>query len=351
MTQLVSRTLLDEAFHHICTAKKDAHFNNDIWFTRRDWLKLRRQLQTDLLAGNYLLSSAKLIKKVDHSILMWSSLDAIVLKALSLLLERTIYPKLSIYQRCYHTKGKGLKTAIKVISSNAKSYSFVYKTDIRQYYASLDRHKIQELFGRWIKDKRMLSLLWQYCERIEDVNGCYLQRNRGVPKGGPLSIVIGTLYLVDLDALSDRPGLKYLRYLDDIIIFCKTRGLLRKIIKAIYKILENLQLTLAKSKTYIGRVNKGFDFLGYRIGEGLPDTITISKTTVQRFYQRLQQLYEQRASIDRVAAYKKRWYQWVIGGLSALCLEVPIDILYLIHNPIDGNICGPYLSALQITSK
>ena len=31
----------------------------------------------------------------------------------------------------------------------------------------------------------------------------------------------------------------------------------------------------------------------------------------------------------------KSWYQWVNGGLSVLNLELPIDILSLVDNPID----------------
>ena len=106
-------------------------------------------------------------------------------------------------------------------------------------------------------------------------------------------LVPKALLNVDLDAVGDRCDLKYLHNMDDIIIFGKMRSILQKIVKAVCKILDQIQLTLAKSKTYIGRVAKGHDFLGYRIGEGSPDTITISKTTVQRFYQRLQRLYEQ----------------------------------------------------------
>ena len=65
--------------------------------------------------------------------------------------------------------------------------------------------------------------------------------------------------------------------------------------------MKPLQLKLAKSKFYIGPAAKGFDFLGYRSGEGLPNAITISQAMVQRFFQRLQRLYEQRASTDNLS--------------------------------------------------
>ena len=335
-SQLAANTLLDEAFHYICQSKKQAHVNHDIWFIRRDWQTLRSQLQANLLSGNYLLSPAKRIKIAGHSIAVWNSLDAIVLKALSLLLGRTIYPALNIYKHCYHTKGKGLKAAIKVMNQLTTNYTFVYKTDIKNYYASLDRHKIQESLGRWIKDNRILSLLWQYCDRIEELNGHCISENRGLPKGGALSVLIGKLYLVDLDQLSEQHGTKYLRYTDDIIIFCKTRWILRKMVKNVRSFLAKLQRTVAKSKTYIGKTTKSYDFLGDCIaGDNASNATTVSQTSIQRFYQRLQRLYEQRAAAVRVAAYKKCWYQWITGGLDSIRVKIPAGVYYSIGNPDD----------------
>lgn len=170
---------------------------------------------------------------------------------------------------------------------------------------------------------------------MEEFEGIYIRRRAGIPIGSALSVVIGTLYLVDIDQLSTREGVKYLRYMDDIIIFCKTRTVLRKVVKELYRILDVLQLTLADAKTYIGKVANGFDFLGYRIGDGAPDSIGISQATGQRFYDRLHTLYEQRAAAARVADYQKRWYQWVTGGLGSLHVHVPDDIQYLLDNPGD----------------
>lgn len=332
MTQLVANSLLDEAYYHLCHAKKETNANHDIWSIRHEWPRMRRALQVDLTAGCYGLSPAKALKIDDHSVLVWTGQDTIVLKALSLLLERTLYPRLGVYTQCYHTKGKGLKAAIQVAHQQVQQHPFVFKTDIKSYYASLDRHKIQASLSRWIKDKRILSLIWQYCDRVEDVNGTYLSNNTGIPKGGPLSVVLGTLYLVDMDRLTTQQNIKYVRYMDDVLIFCKNRFLLRKIIKQVYRILATLKLTLAKSKTYIGKAGKGFDFLGYRIGAGSPDSIRISQTSIQRFRLRLQRLYEQRASNTRVAAYVKQWCRWATSGLGHLNVEMP-DPLFLVNNP------------------
>ena len=50
--------------------------------------------------------------------------------------------------------------------------------------------------------------------------------------------------------------------MDNYIFFAKTRWKLRAIITKTYKILDDLGLRLAKDKTYMGKLDKGFDFLG-----------------------------------------------------------------------------------------
>ena len=68
-------------------------------------------------------------------------------------------------------------------------------------------------------------------------------------------------------------------------------------------------------KTFIGRVSRGFDFLGYRFGE---ERIKPAQITVRKFLGRLSRLYEQkRASPDWRSAlgiYVRRWWRWVTSG-------------------------------------
>jgi RNA-directed DNA polymerase len=80
--------------------------------------------------------------------------------------------------------------------------------------------------------------------------------------------------------------------MDDFVFFCNTRGQLRHLIKQVYSVLDELKLTLAASKTYIGRVAKGFNFLGYHIS---PQQLTVSVSSWQRFKVKWQLLYEQDA--------------------------------------------------------
>ncbi len=55
-------------------------------------------------------------------------------------------------------------------------------------------------------------------------------------------------------------------------------------------IFTTLGLEKHPNKTFIGRVEKGFDFLGYCLW---PDRLTVAQATVERFLARVTRLYEQ----------------------------------------------------------
>ena len=70
-------------------------------------------------------------------------------------------------------------------------------------------------------------------------------------------------------------------------------------------------------KTFIGRISKGFDFLGYHFDR---ERLTVAKTTLERFVERATRLYEQGPGARgsrRLGMYVRRWAQRVRAGLGA----------------------------------
>ncbi len=64
-------------------------------------------------------------------------------------------------------------------------------------------------------------------------------------------------------------------------------------------------------KTFVGRVERGFDFLGYFIK---PGGLRLSRGTFERFAGRISRLYEQSAVLERIGEYMKHWFKWVRTG-------------------------------------
>jgi hypothetical protein len=67
----------------------------------------------------------------------------------------------------------------------------------------------------------------------------------------------------------------------------------------------------------MGRIEKGFEFLGYHIS---PEGFSLAKKTVGNFIERATRLYEQEpeggVSSRRLGLYVNRWCRWVHSGLT-----------------------------------
>lgn len=80
--------------------------------------------------------------------------------------------------------------------------------------------------------------------------------------------------------------------------------------------LDTLLLQKQPEKTFVGRVEKGFDFLGYHLR---PGRLEVSANTKQRFAEHALRLYgrEQGRSDHQalLGAYVRQWQQWATAGL------------------------------------
>ncbi len=96
-----------------------------------------------------------------------------------------------------------------------------------------------------------------------EYGGEFTDIDEGISRGCPLSPLLGACYLKVLDQLFKNRDLFYVRYIADILIMTETRWQNRKAIKQFNVILNRLKLKKHPDKTFIGRVEKGFNFPGY----------------------------------------------------------------------------------------
>ena len=144
---------------------------------------------------------------------VWGARDALVLKAMTIVLEKHLNPLLS--QRCYHISGRGgLKGAVRQVQSGLRSGQFFFRSDVLSYYASLDHDIIRRQFAEVISDKTVLTLLDGFLNHLIDKDGLLIENKKGVPRGSPLSPLIGAMYLQPLDDAMAKLPVRYVRYMD-----------------------------------------------------------------------------------------------------------------------------------------
>ena len=89
------------------------------------------------------MSSVRRFSSGGETIEVWSALDALVLKATSIVVAAHCLPELSM--RCYHIEGRGgAKAAVRFVDPYRADNTFIFRTDVKGYYARIDHETSDE---------------------------------------------------------------------------------------------------------------------------------------------------------------------------------------------------------------
>ena len=311
--EIASDAVLHQAYVWLCERRQDYSPNDDVWDVRWRWEEIRPQLQAQLREGTYRLGPVRRFHRGDETIEVWSALDALVLKATALVLTAHWLPDFSPH--CHHLQGRGgAKAAVRFVHEHLAANTFVFRTDVKSYYASIDHDILLGLLEQAVPDRRVLDLLRQYVRRTIYDGGLYEAVERGISLGCPLSPLMGALYLKLLDERVETTGLAYARFMDDWVILAPTRWKLRAAIRLVNQTLAELHVEQHHDKTIIGRISRGFDFLGYAFS---PAGLDVAPPAIERCVERVSRLYERGVDRVHIGAYLRRWRPWARSGLRA----------------------------------
>jgi Retron-type reverse transcriptase len=166
--------------------------------------------------------------------------------------------------------GRNAHDAIRKCQKNIdEGYKYVVDMDLEKYFDTVNQSKLIEVLSRSIKDGRVISLIHKYLKAGVVVGSSFEETNLGVPQGGPASPILGNIMLNELDKELERRGHRFVRYADDMLIFCKSRRSAERSLNNILPFIENkLFLKVNKEKTvvdYVGKVKfLGFSFYRYK---------------------------------------------------------------------------------------
>ena len=275
--------------------RKTSH-NNDFWhFKYKVTTKkhLLSNINQKLNLGSYQFEPAVVIyRQMKEPIILWSAQDSLVLKTLSESLKAKSHTNFS--KNCISNKGNGgIKKAFNVINKNIATHKYIYRTDIKKFYNSIDHQILLDKLSNFTANNEY-EIIKRHLNRIEWQNGEYKEIKQGISKSSALSPVLGCIYLHELDMAMEKLDVVYQRYTDDFIIMAKTKHKLRDAVKKVKQMLSNLNLVEHPEKTDYRNFNNpkatAFNFLGVKIGRlGVED---IRETTKKNFKDKINQLYE-----------------------------------------------------------
>ncbi|HGE8242600.1 TPA: reverse transcriptase domain-containing protein [Aeromonas veronii] len=307
------------AYSWLCKRQRHAPANAAVWHVRFFWPTLSSALYAAIQTGQYRLQPMQIYQNAGgETHALWGAQDALVLKWLAL----TLAPLLPRHPRCEHLKGHGGSKAsiarlAHAITRQVAPMRFVCRTDIRGYYKHIRKEEVYEIVCNYVTDTAMRSLLHQYLYYSVEYGGEFHTPPSGIARGCALSPLLGGVLLDHVDRFfASQSELVYARYMDDFIILAQRRWPLRKAVRDLNRFFNLSGFEQHPDKTYIGRVEHGFDWLGVQLCER--GVTGISPRSWEHHRQRCLRLYEQARSkgqteqqaLVRVATYRQRWVIW-----------------------------------------
>jgi RNA-directed DNA polymerase len=235
----------------------------------RDYLvEHKEELITAILKGNY---RPKAVRRVEipkengkkRQLGIPTVVDRVFQQAIAQILTPVYERQFSPFSYGFRPKHDAHKALHQCKRNIDEGYVFAVDMDLEKFFDRVNHSKLIEVLSRTIKDGRVISLIHKYLIAKVMVADEYETNEQGVPQGGPLSPLLGNIMLNELDKELDKRGHKYVRYADDLLIFCKSKRSAERTMGSIIPFIENrmfLKVNMEKSK--VDKVSN-VKFLGY----------------------------------------------------------------------------------------
>lgn len=142
-------------------------------------------------------------------------------------------------------------------------YQDIVDIDLKSFFDEVKHYKLLQLIYNKVKCQTTLWLIRKWLRAPIHKNGRLHKRRKGLPQGSPLSPLLSTILLDQLDKYLKAKGCRFIRYADDFSIYTQSKTEAKWIGNQVYLFLkEKLDLPINKAKSGIRRPAT-FKVLGY----------------------------------------------------------------------------------------
>lgn len=333
LEKIVSRDNLNEAFKRV-KANKGSHGIDGMGVDELlQYLKENGEpLRQSILDGTYRPNPVRRVEilKEDGKSKRKLGIPTVVDRVVQQAIGRVLTP---IFERQFSDNSFGFRPqrsahqAIRRCQQNiGEGFKYVVDMDLEKYFDTVNQSKLIEILSRTIKDGRVISLIHKYLRAGVVVKHKFEETEIGVPQGGPLSPILSNIMLNELDKELERRGHRFVRYADDLMIFCKSKRSAERTLNNILPFIEGkLFLKVNKEKTVVDLAWRvkflGFSFYRYK-GETRirihPKAITKMKSKVKELTARSNGMSNELRAL-KLRRYIKGWTNYFkIAGMKGL---------------------------------
>ncbi len=167
--------------------------------------------------------------------------------------------------------------AVEEVRQRCWKYDYVVEFDIKGLFDNIDHELLMKAIEKHLEEGwiRLYIQRWLVAP-FKDESGNEIERDRGTPQGGVISPLLANLlmhYAIDMWMQRENPECPFERYVDDLVIHCRTESEAVELLKNLKIRLQECKLEVNPDKTRIvyckDRERKrnyrhtAFDFLGY----------------------------------------------------------------------------------------
>ena len=188
--------------------------------------------------------------------------------------------------------------------------------DLEKFFDTVNQSKLMEVLSRDIRDGRVLSLIHKYLRAGVVECGRFVDTEVGVPQGGPLSPLLANIMLNELDHELERRGHRFVRYADDMVIFCGSEASAKQTLEHIIPYIEGkLFLKVNREKTAVAYAGK-IKFLGYGFCKGKDGfKLRVHKKAQAKMRRRVKELTSRRY-VKSYEGWKRKLKQFITGWVN-----------------------------------
>jgi len=149
--------------------------------------------------------------------------DRVVQQAVKDLLEPIFDPHFSARSHGYRP-GHSQHGALDEVKVFRKHFDWVLDADIKGFFDNVDHEVLLDLVNERVSDGSILKLLRMFLESGVYFDGMVHPTDVGTPQGGVISPLLANIYLHHLDRQLVAEDIFFVRYADDIVVFCESRA-------------------------------------------------------------------------------------------------------------------------------
>ena len=189
--------------------------------------------------------------------------------------------------------------------------TWVVDIDLKSFFDEVNHDRLMRLVGQKIRDKRLLRLIGDYLRApMQQPDGQRQKRQKGTPKGGPLSPLLANIYLDELDKELEKCDLSFVRYADDVAIFASSPRSAERILASVVAWIEkHLKVPVNREKSGSGPTDESA-LLGFRLySDG---RIGVGPKSIRKLKERVLEVWDARQSLTS-KQLREQWRQYILG--------------------------------------